>query len=127
LLTCRTKLVLAPGPGAVDHLALAQSLAGSGKSLGTPSISASGPFCNVHFLLARFFYLLRRFPALHRNLPPVAVRLLPSHPSTRSICPARPTFLNSLEDEICVSDGVSDGALPRRAWLDTYFVEFPCC
>jgi len=25
------------------------------------------------------------------------------------------------------SPGVSDGALPRRAWLDAYFVKFPGC
>ena len=32
-----------------------------------------------------------------------------------------PAFVN-LENEIGVRDGVRNGALPRRAWLDTYLV-----
>ena len=62
------------------------------------------------------------------HFAPVAVRFLPSHPfPMRSICPARPTFLNSLENEIGVRDGVRNGALPGRAWFDTDFVQFPGC
>jgi hypothetical protein len=31
-----------------------------------------------------------------------------------------------LQEAPGILDCVSDGALPRWAWLDTYFVEFPC-
>ena len=39
----------------------------------------------------------------------------------------RPLLINLFEDALGILDRVSDGALSRRAWLDTYFVEFPCC
>ena len=39
----------------------------------------------------------------------------------------RPSFVNPLKDLPCLCDGIRDGALPRRAWSDTSFVEFPCC
>jgi hypothetical protein len=38
-----------------------------------------------------------------------------------------PALVNPLENEIGVRDGVRNGALPRRAWLGTYFVKFPGC
>jgi len=44
-----------------------------------------------------------------------------------SICPAWPPLINLFEDALGVLDCVSDGTLPRWAWLDTYLAESPCC